>query len=95
VLDYAIRWAKSGKVINANYRRGDVPMVMATMTSRGRITIPKSVRNALRLRAGNRVEIRMQGDGEAILKRATMTVDEVFGMLHRPGMRRKSVGGDE
>ena len=66
-------------------------MATATVTSKGQITIPKAVRNSLRLRTGDRVEFVVQGRNEAVLKTVTRTVDEVFGMLHRPGRPTKTV----
>jgi antitoxin PrlF len=63
----------------------------ATLTSKGQITIPKSVRDSLGLRTGDRVEFLVQGEKEAVLKRITKTVDEVFGKLHRPNRRVRTV----
>jgi antitoxin PrlF len=66
-------------------------MVTATLTSKGQITIPKAVRQSLNLQTGDRVAFVMQGDNEAVLKPVTRSVDEVFGMLHRKGMKSRSV----
>ena len=41
---------------------------MATVTSKGQITLPKAVRDALGLQPGAEVEFRVKG-GEAILRR--------------------------
>lgn len=59
-------------------------MVMAKITSKGQITIPKSVRGSLRLTTGDRVAFIVRGD-EAVLKPVTASIDAVFGMLHRKG----------
>ena len=59
-------------------------MVTATLTTKGQITIPKAVREALRLRAGDRVEFVVKGGTEATLRPITKSVDEVFGKLHNP-----------
>ena len=66
-------------------------MVTAIITSKGRVTIPKAVRDALGLRTGNRVEFVVQGREGAVLKPMTRTVDEMFGRLRRPGQRALSV----
>ena len=66
-------------------------MVTATVTSKGQITIPKAVRNSLRLRTGDRVEFVVQGRSEAVLKTVTRTVDEVFGILRKPGRPQKTI----
>jgi len=66
-------------------------MVTATLTSKGQLTIPKTVRDTLNLHSGDRVAFIVRGDEEAVLKPVTKSVDEVFGRLHVPGQPRKSV----
>ena len=66
-------------------------MVTAIVTSKGQITIPKAVRDALGLHTGDRVEFVVQGPQGAVMKPMTRTVDEVFGRLHRPGEPALSV----
>ncbi len=67
-------------------------MVTATLTSKGQLTIPKSVRDSLRLHTGDRVAFIVHGDVEAVMKPVTTSVDEVFGRLHRPSQTRRSIG---
>ncbi|MFW5915075.1 MAG: AbrB/MazE/SpoVT family DNA-binding domain-containing protein, partial [Planctomycetota bacterium] len=43
-------------------------MVTAKVTSKGQITIPKSVRDSLHLKPGNRIEVVVHDDNEAILR---------------------------
>jgi len=44
---------------------------MATaVTSKGQVTIPKHVRDALKIKPGTKVAIVLTGDGEAILRKA-------------------------
>ncbi|MBT8419946.1 MAG: AbrB/MazE/SpoVT family DNA-binding domain-containing protein [Gammaproteobacteria bacterium] len=59
-------------------------MITATVTTKGQITIPKSVRDALHLRVGDRIAFVLHGEKEVLLKPATKSVDEVFGMLGKP-----------
>ncbi|OGV66812.1 MAG: AbrB family transcriptional regulator [Lentisphaerae bacterium RIFOXYC12_FULL_60_16] len=66
-------------------------MVTATLTSKGQLTIPKAVRDSLRLHAGDRVAFVVHGDEEAVLKPVTKSVDEVFGRLHSPAQTRRSI----
>jgi AbrB family looped-hinge helix DNA binding protein len=66
-------------------------MVTATLTSKGQLTIPKSVRDSLHLRTGDRVTFIVNSETEAVLKPMTTSVQEVFGALHRPGEPAKSV----
>lgn len=66
-------------------------MATATLTSKGQITIPKSVRDSLRLRSGDRITFVLHGDSEAILKPMTKSVEDMFGMLHEPSQQRLTV----
>ncbi len=66
-------------------------MIASTLTSKGQITIPKAVRQSLHLHAGDRVAFVLHDNGEASMKPITRTVDDVFGMLHRKGMKTQSV----
>lgn len=66
-------------------------MIMATLTSKGQITIPKVVRDSIHLHCGDRVAFILHGDAEAVLKPVTKSVDQVFGRLHRPEQQSRSV----
>ena len=66
-------------------------MVTATITSKGQITIPKMVRDSLRLHSGDRIAFVMHDQTEAVLKPVTKTVDHVFGRLHKPGQIGKTI----
>jgi AbrB family looped-hinge helix DNA binding protein len=43
---------------------------MSAMTSKGQVTIPKRVRDALGLKPGSEVAFEFRGGGEAIVRRA-------------------------
>ena len=60
-------------------------MPYSTLTSKGQITIPNSIRKRFHLRAGNRLEFRITKDGDIKLSPVSLSVDQVFGMLRRPG----------
>lgn len=66
-------------------------MATSTLTTKGQITIPKSVRDSLRLRSGDKIMFVLRGDSEAILKPMTKSVEEVFGTLHEPSQQRHTV----
>lgn len=59
-------------------------MSTATITSKGQTTIPKAVRERLRLKAGDRVEFILQPDGTALMVPATLSLDDLEGMLPPP-----------
>lgn len=66
-------------------------MVTATLTSKGQLTLPKVVRDSLRLHIGDRVAFVIHGASEAVLKPVTKSVDEVFGRLHNPDQPTRTV----
>lgn len=66
-------------------------MPQATLTSKGQITIPKAVRDALKLDVGGKVEFLVLQDGDVLLHPVRKTVDDVFGRLHQPGRASVSV----
>jgi len=66
-------------------------MVTATITSKGQITIPRSVRESLHLHSGDRVGFIMNGVNEAVLRPITRSVDQVFGRLHKHGQVSRTV----
>lgn len=56
----------------------------ATVTRKGQITIPASMRRHLQIEEGDRVEFEEQGDAVVVRRAATMTVTErTAGMLSR------------
>lgn len=66
-------------------------MPSATMTSKGQLTLPKAIRDRLRLGAGDRVDFVVKDDGTVVLRPATVDVRELRGLLHRKGLKPLSV----
>jgi len=56
-------------------------MPVSTVTSKGQITIPKKVRDRLRLRAGDKLDFRVEEDGTLRVYPIARKVSEVFGLL--------------
>ncbi|MGE0722759.1 MAG: AbrB/MazE/SpoVT family DNA-binding domain-containing protein [Alphaproteobacteria bacterium] len=63
----------------------------STLTSKGQTTIPKPVRDALGVRPGDELLFTMADDGTVRLSARTVSADQLFGMLHRPGQRALSI----
>jgi antitoxin PrlF len=59
-------------------------MTTATVTSKGQITIPVSVRTALGIETGSRVEFIQTGANEFSLIPATQSVKQLKGILAKP-----------
>lgn len=59
-------------------------MHVATLTSKGQTTLPKSVRNRLNLKTGDRLEFVFEDDGRVTLVPATLSVKGLKGLLPKP-----------
>jgi antitoxin PrlF len=66
-------------------------MPSATITSKGQLTLPKAIRERLRLGVGDRVDFVVTDDGTVVLRPATVDVRELKGLLHRRGVKPLSV----
>ena len=58
-------------------------MPLTTLTTKGQVTIPKDIRDSLKLRIGDKIEFIITKKGEAIIRAVTKKVDEVFGKLEQ------------
>ena len=56
-------------------------MHSATMTSKGQMTVPKPIRDRLRLAAGDQVDFVINERGEIVVRAATSDVRELKGLL--------------
>jgi AbrB family looped-hinge helix DNA binding protein len=59
-------------------------MSEARMTSKGQITVPKDIRQKLRLKPGDRVRFIVEDDGRVRLLPAKRDVSELMGILPKP-----------
>lgn len=66
-------------------------MPLATLTTKGQVTIPKNVRELLKLHTGDKIEIIVTGDREAVIRPVSKKVDDLFCKLHRPGRKAVSI----
>lgn len=66
-------------------------MASSKLRSRGRITLPREVRNLLRLQEGDRVDFVIDDHGHVRLQPARCRVADLFGMLHVPGQRALTI----
>lgn len=60
----------------------------ATMTSKGQLTVPKEIRDRLRLRAGAKLDFSMQEDGSVRLRALSADPLAVVQLLPPPGRER-------
>lgn len=65
-------------------------MSTATLTSKGQMTLPKEIRDDLNLKPGDKVEFVKIG-GRYELRPRNRNAADLAGILHRPGMKAKTV----
>lgn len=62
-------------------------MTLATLTTKGQVTIPKKIRESLKLHTGDKIEIIVTENREAIIRPISKKVDDLFCKLHKPGRK--------
>jgi AbrB family looped-hinge helix DNA binding protein len=70
-------------------------MPESTLTSKGQITIPKVVREALHLEVGDSVYFDLLDDGTVRLVARNAPVESLFGMLKNKSAHRRPISIDE
>ena len=66
-------------------------MPTATLTSKGQVTIPKSVRDFLHIDAGDQIDFVVTDAGDVLVRTVNVDVRELRGLLKRPRQRAVSV----
>jgi AbrB family looped-hinge helix DNA binding protein len=66
-------------------------MPTATVTSKGQITLPKAVRDLLRVDTGDQVDFVINERGDVVVRPVNLDVTELRGLLKRPRKRAVSV----
>jgi AbrB family looped-hinge helix DNA binding protein len=66
-------------------------MPTATVTSKGQITLPKAVRELLRVDTGDQVDFVVNERGDVVVRPVSLDITELRGLLKRPRKRSVSV----
>lgn len=66
-------------------------MALTTLTTKGQVTIPKKIRESLKLHTGDKIEIILTENREAIIRPITKKVDDLFCKLHKPDRKAVSI----
>lgn len=66
-------------------------MPTATLTSKGQVTLPKQVREVLRIKAGDQVDFILDAEGEVRVRAGRFDVRDLKGLLQRPGRKPVSL----
>ena len=63
-------------------------MSIATLTSKGQTTVPREIREFLKLKSGDKIDFRINHDGKTVtLCPANIPLSELRGLLKRKGMK--------
>jgi AbrB family looped-hinge helix DNA binding protein len=66
-------------------------MSIATVTTKGQITIPKEIRDYLKLETGSKVEFVIDENGDVRIVPLNVPLEALSGVLHRPGMKSATI----
>ena len=58
--------------------------MQATITTKGQVTVPKPIRDKLRLKPGDKIDFIMEPDGELRIAPVTASVKELKAMVPKP-----------
>jgi AbrB family looped-hinge helix DNA binding protein len=83
---YTIRSRKEGRTTRYWAAPADSPSYEATVTSKGQVTIPKDVRDRLRLRAGGKLRFVLEDD-RVVVSPAMYGIRDLYGFLGKPPRR--------
>ncbi len=65
--------------------------MVVTVTDKGQLTVPKSVRDRLGIRPGTKIDFEILADGSARMRVLTRGAAGLYGLLQRRGERSRSV----
>jgi AbrB family looped-hinge helix DNA binding protein len=66
-------------------------MSIATVTTNGQVTIPKEIRDYLKLETGSKVEFVIDENGDVRIIPLNVPLEALSGVLHRPGMKTATI----
>jgi antitoxin PrlF len=65
--------------------------MLATVTDKGQVTVPKEIRDQTGIAPGSRLDFELQGDGTLRVRVLARGADNLFGLVHRAGLKPRSV----
>ncbi len=65
--------------------------MLATVTDKGQVTVPKEIRDQTGIAPGSRLDFEVQDDGTLRVRVLTRGADNLFGLVHRPGIKPRSI----
>lgn len=66
--------------------------MLATVTDKGQLTVPKAIRDQFGIEPGSKLDFEPQADGTLRVRVLTRGGAPLYGLLHRPGRKARSIG---
>ena len=66
-------------------------MSEARLSSKGQITVPRDIRERLKLKLGDKMRFRVADNGQVVVEAARYHIGELYGLLRRKGGKPVSV----
>ena len=63
----------------------------ARLSSKGQVTIPRDIRERLKLKLGDKIQFRIADNGQVVVDAAKHHVGELYGLMRREGAKPVSV----
>ena len=65
--------------------------MLATVTDKGQVTVPKEFRDRTGIAPGSRLDFELREDGTLCVRVLARGADNLFGLVHRPGIKPRSI----
>lgn len=65
--------------------------MLATITSKGQVTVPKNIRDQLNITAGTQLDFTLNNDGTISVRPLNRTALSIVGILKRPGQKAVTI----
>lgn len=65
--------------------------MLATITSKGQVTVPKNIRDQLNIQAGTQLDFTLNDDGTISVRPLNRTALSIVGILKRPGQKAVTI----
>ncbi|MFP3234546.1 MAG: AbrB/MazE/SpoVT family DNA-binding domain-containing protein [Sulfolobaceae archaeon] len=64
---------------------------IVTIDKKGRIVIPKEIREKLNFKEGSKVNVNLEKDGRIVINVKRLTVDDIYGVAGKESVRIKEI----
>jgi AbrB family looped-hinge helix DNA binding protein len=65
--------------------------MLVTVTDKGQLTVPKAIRDRFGIEPGSKLDFEPQADGTLRVRVLSRGAASLYGLLHRPGRKAKTV----